>query len=344
MTPFAQAISGTATSLALFAPQIYGDKDAPIISLGKSFRIPVYQSYSVNLLKYLADASGVDRAWVTGDDLIKNGKTALDLVFGSYTSLLSKTVQLFVQDIPGNIAEKDMNLEVYAPIPKITQMLSRVVSGVINEALKNEPVDLFRYRNGRLDRVSTGSVLTDENGKFSVPLPENLPGVAIKNASGSTIATIQETTGKISLLNTKDLSFQVTPATETAPTYVRLLDTAGTVLFQQQLSFPENTTLEKTSAFSESLPLGIYVHPSEGYDFAKNSTQAPSLPQGGYVTDSQKKALAGISKEGNVYLLDSTLKLKYVENGAYTGYLVVDAKGMIIAEIQFHLYGEYIVQ
>jgi len=47
-----------------------------------------------------------------------------------------------------------MTLEVYSPIPKITEVANRIVTGIINEALKDEPIDIFRHRNGRIDRIS----------------------------------------------------------------------------------------------------------------------------------------------------------------------------------------------
>jgi hypothetical protein len=62
--PFARGLIGTVANLTLFAPQIQSDNQPPIISLGKSFKIPVYQKKQINMLKYIDDISGIDRVWV----------------------------------------------------------------------------------------------------------------------------------------------------------------------------------------------------------------------------------------------------------------------------------------
>jgi len=62
--PFAKGVHGTTSNLTLFAPQIFGDQQAPIVSLGKSFKIPVYQTKTINVMKYIDDISGIDRLWV----------------------------------------------------------------------------------------------------------------------------------------------------------------------------------------------------------------------------------------------------------------------------------------
>jgi hypothetical protein len=62
--PFSEGKIGTITNLALFAPQIQSDTQPPLLSLGKSFKIPVYQTVPMNMLKYIDDVSGVDRIWI----------------------------------------------------------------------------------------------------------------------------------------------------------------------------------------------------------------------------------------------------------------------------------------
>lgn len=114
------------------------------------------------MLKYMLDSSGIDTIWVTGDDLVVRGATVFDLVFGKYTTLFKKTVQLFAQDLPGNTIQKDMILEVYSPIPTITSVVNRIIKGVLDETLKDEPVDIFRHRNGRIDLISGTGAMTDD--------------------------------------------------------------------------------------------------------------------------------------------------------------------------------------
>ena len=56
------------------------------------------------------------------------------------------------------------------------------------------------------------------------------------------------------------------------------------------------------------------------------------------------RPVAGISRDGNVYLMDTTLKLKYRDTGENTSYLLVDSNNQIIAEILLRLKAEYIIK
>jgi hypothetical protein len=342
--PFASGIRGTVSNLALFAPQIHGDTQPPIVSLGRAFRVPVYQSKIVNLLKYIDDVSGIDRIWVEGDSFIKAGNTVFDLVFGQYTSLFKKSIQFFAQDIPGNVTKQDMTLEVYSPVPQITDVASRVVKGILNEVLKDEPVDIFRYRNEHIDRISGSGVLTDENGQFTYPLGKSASGVVLKDGSGSTLLTINETTGKITLVDKKN-ALVVLPATPTHRTQVQVTDPKNNTLFTQELSFPGNFSVEKTADLNTIAADGIYVMTElSGYDIAKNGSEVPGLPYGAYIIDADKKPIAGISRDGNVYIMDSGFSLKYRETGNNIVYLLMNKSNQVVAEILLKMKAEYITK
>jgi hypothetical protein len=49
-------------------------------------------------------------------------------------------------DANGNTLIKDINFEVYSPVPEIETVNNETITGYINEDLEKEPVRLFRVR------------------------------------------------------------------------------------------------------------------------------------------------------------------------------------------------------
>jgi hypothetical protein len=71
-----------------------------------------------------------------------------------------------------NITEKKLTLSVYAPIPEVSSLDREVgMSGVIDTRVASEPIDIMRYRDGGIVRMTESSVLTDARGQFFFSLP-----------------------------------------------------------------------------------------------------------------------------------------------------------------------------
>jgi len=178
LSSFQNDINSTILSLNLISPQKQADKEGPLITYGDKIRIPVYQKQTINLKSYIDDISGIDSIWIDADltkdtdgdgDIkndkdsldsnssygIKKGDTVYDLSIGSFDTLFTKKITLFTKDGNGNLSSKDLTLTIYPPVPNIESITGSIISGRLDETLGNEPVDIFRLRNGAITRIES---------------------------------------------------------------------------------------------------------------------------------------------------------------------------------------------
>lgn len=311
--------NSTIASLHLLSPQKEADTEGPLISYGDVIRVPVYQKRSLNLQSYIEDISAVDNVWVDADltkdtdsdgdttndrdslDIatsygIKKGNTLYDLDIGPFDTLFTKKIRLFAEDGNGNISSKDLTITVYSPVPEIQSLSGTIVSGDLDEVLGDEPVDIYRLRNGsfvRIEPASGDSDKTAQDGTFHLTA-KNASGI-ILTQSGKTIARIDERTGKIVL---EDSSFEigVTGASKNSPMLLQVLSSGKKSVFSEKIDMSAVSNIESVSDFDQAAGTGIFILPGNGSFFMKNTVSSPNLPGGGYITDADHKAIAGISK------------------------------------------------
>jgi len=161
--------------------------------------------------------------------------------------------------------------------------------------------------------------------------------------SGNTIATINERTGKITL---DDTSFHiaVVGADATSPLQIQILSSNDKVVFSERIHTAATSTLEETSSFDSVTGTGIFVLPNTGFSFTKNTLSSPDLPDGGYIIDSDHKALAGISKTGDIYLMNSSYTLSYTTKDSSVILQIVDSDKNIVANILYKIDAEYVIK
>lgn len=260
------------------------------------------------------DADSLDLATTYG---IKKGNTLSNFEIGPFNILFTKKIRFFAEDGNGNISSKDLTLTVYPPIPEIRSLSGNRISGNLSEILGDEPIDIFRLRNGALARIEpTASDLakTRTDGTFTLPASE-ASGLVLTQ-SGQNVATIDERTGKIAL---EDTSFQVSvvPASNDSPLRIQVLSPTNNVVFSETIDISTVSHIEQATTLDAVAGTGIFVSPAAGFSFAKNTLSSPSLPNGGYITDTSHKAIAGISKSGDIYILNTKYELSYATKGSY---------------------------
>ncbi len=341
--------------------------EGPLITYGDAIRVPVYQKLVLSFATYMEDISGVNKVWIDadlmkdtdGDGDTKNDKDSLDTTtlhgirkgntlsnfeVGPFDTLFTKKIRLFAQDGNGNISSKDLTLTVYPPVPEIVSLSGNVVSGGLSEILGNEPIDIFRLRNGALTRIEpTASDLakTKENGTFTLPTLET-SGIVLTQ-SGQNIATIQERTGKITL---EDTSFHISvlPATKDSPLHIQVLSPTNNLVFSESINISTVSHMESVSSLDTITGTGIFVSPIIGFSFIKNTLSSPNLPGGGYVIDTNHKAIAGISKSGDIYILDTDYELSYATKGSHILLRIQDSRKNTVADILYKIDAEYVLK
>lgn len=96
-------------------------------------------------------------------------------------------LQLEVRDSFGNITNIPLTIEVYAPTPSITTYASGLsLTGVLDERIAKEPVDLFRVRpGGGITRITSSPTRTVDSGQYQYAQSVAAKPTIVLNTSGS---------------------------------------------------------------------------------------------------------------------------------------------------------------
>lgn len=302
---FREGKEGTKAVLTLLSPQLEADKEGPLLAMDSVIRMPVYRPFTKNFSRDATDLSGIREFYVDADlqfdtdgdgdtkndrdsllpngtGGVKKGNSLLDVTFGAYTTIFQRPIRIISKDINGNVSTKDVKLTSYAPIPQIAEVQSgTTVRGAIDEKLADEPIHVIRMRNGVISIVPANTTsLTNPEGGFRYGANGSVSSeVAITDTTGRKVASIDEKTGKITLL---DATYQtrVTPASQDAPMRIELVGSDGKVAYTQSFSLSKQKLIVEERNISQATATGIFVQPTDGYRFVKNTNDAPSLPGG----------------------------------------------------------------
>lgn len=78
--------------------------------------------------------------------------------------------------------------------------------------------------------------------------------------------------------------------------------------------------------------------------FVRNGPNATSLPGGGYITTADHKAVAGLSQDGNIYLLASDYQLTYRASNGRVVIELRDSKNSLVTSFIYNIHAEFIVK
>ena len=134
---------------------------------------------------------------------ITKDTTRVIIQAGPFEEIGERSITLFATDNNDNTASTQIQIDVYAPIPSISQYASQQVIGSINESLSDEPIRIYRYRGGQLDAVAHDAGLASVatiNGEYTYDVSIDGSWLSLKH-NNSTIAQVDEVTWKIDILN-----------------------------------------------------------------------------------------------------------------------------------------------
>jgi hypothetical protein len=342
ISTFKENIFGTFSRQILLSPQIYSDTFAPQIGLNQKIRIPVYQQKRIDLTAYIYEDGGLSGitdvrvdfdVWLDSDGdgnprndgdtknmTINRTPAAISIDFGPYDTIFNKSIVIAIEDDNGNIWEKEIWFEVYPPSPSIIDIRGNTISGAIDDTLLNEPVRLYRYRWGLIQKLqsSTGDdlVQTDEVGNYDFTTVQTASWLTL-SYSGSPIAQINEYTGQIILddiLSSVKVLPSNTPENNSIFPEIQILR-SGQPIFSQYLMMPE----------WESRPVGDFNNISEQWSYVRILNQVqfntyriplwtPYNP-GSLVVynsdDSEKKSIMTLFQDGRIDINRAIYELVY---------------------------------
>jgi len=333
------------TDLTLMSPQMEADNEPPLVSLDDWIKLPVYKQKTINLKKYITDISGIkelyidadinidsDWDWVPDNDKdsldektkywIKKWNTIYDVIVWPFSSLINKKVMLYTVDYNNNKSATLVDFQVYAPIPTINSVDKNVssIKWVIDESTSEEPIDIFRYRDGILSKIETKNKndYTDNVWWFDITWANNNKWLVITKKITSTWATItwtvaliNEVTWKIDLKDT-DYWLRIIGATETQKSKIEIYNrTSGNTIYEQSFNIASNLSIQQVSDFAKVDKWVFFVSTKDWVSLVKNASNIPYLANGAYIIDANYKWIIWIWADGNIYLLDNNYSLSY---------------------------------
>lgn len=344
----------------LLSPQKQADKNSPEISWLSRLRIPVYQKQSIDITDYIYENSGItnivdifidmdlseDSTW---DGNLQNDRDVslnsehpyvnisktprrVFLEIGPYEEIFTQKIRLFLVDTNANVWYKDIDLEIYPPVPNISRVEGSLIVWNMNESLKDEPISLYRMRGWNLTRLQTRqwetTVNTQENGDFTFIAGNNPAGLVIKDNQAE-VARVNEFTGKIDVW-IGSYSIVVYPTGDRRNTRVFpqiTLMKNGVPLYSQHIVIPDVGIVQTVNNFIEVIEgrfqakPWVYVRKTSGdYEtftlptwIAKNAWDMIVYK----ADDRQKQPIATIYKDGRIELANEGYFLQYSTFGEY---------------------------
>jgi uncharacterized repeat protein (TIGR01451 family) len=373
---FKDGLDSTLSWQILLAPQIYSDTLDPQIGLTQKIRIPVYQTQSIDLTPYIYEDGGLSGIsdvridfdlWVDSDgdgdpkndadtENISITRTAvkIEIEFGPYDELFEKDILIAVEDDNGNIGSREVRFEVYPPTPIIMDIQDNTITGVIDETLLNEPVRLYRYRWGTVEKLQTADgtdlIETDVDGNYDFETSEDSDGLVL-SYSGATIATIDEYTGRIDISNILVSTLVLStndPLNNSVYPEVQILR-LGTPIFRQFVKIPEGE-VSTVSNFNNLENTGIYMKliDQEQYSSFRIPLWVAYNPGSVSVytsSDESKTPVMTIFKDGRINVDLDTYKLEYRTLWEDSSLVLVNKITWIdVAQVVYHLNASYVLR
>jgi len=208
---FKNNIYWTKNSQILLSPQLESDRDAPELDFNSKIRIPVYQNKIIDLTDSIYENSWLENIsefkieWIDESkyEILKT-TNKFRINFGKFDNIFTKKIKFIIKDSNYNVLKKDVDLEVYPPIPEINSYTGSLINWIIDEELDLEPINLYRFRWGSIKRLKTSSWTTTVDTiswKFDFNLSTINSDLIDIKLNENNVFNVNENTWKINLLN-----------------------------------------------------------------------------------------------------------------------------------------------
>ena len=165
---FRENIFWTKSAQVLLSPQLASDHFPPELDLLKKIKIPVYQKEEIDLTDSIYEDSWIENIkdikikWLPEDKFdIHKTKTKISILFGKFDNIFKKKIKFILTDANWNIWEKQVDFEVYSPVPEVDSINSSwKISWTISENLTDEPINIYRIRWNLIKKLASSSWTT----------------------------------------------------------------------------------------------------------------------------------------------------------------------------------------
>ncbi len=368
-------VKWTLTNQKLAAPQVEADKYAPELNFNETIRIPVYQYKTIDLTPFVYENSWFrsiakvevdfnleidspssgdgdprndnDVEWV---EVLSLANWKVRIKFGPFEELSKKKIWISITDDNGNIWFKQLDFEVYAPIPEIAVQNDSDIQWELDEVLIWEPVNLYRLRGWSLKQLENvgglKSVDTLDDWVYNFNVTPWESWLTLTKA-GSEIATVNENTWKITK---KSLDVEITSRTDELYYPKIMISDASWELYKQTIKLLENREVTLIDDLNNVSDNWMYVRMIDNSDF--NYYQIPTWVEhnpGAFVihskTDESKTSIISLFPDGRIKWSNEFYPLVYKENWDYIVLSIIDdASKKEIAEVLYKINWSYLMK
>lgn len=357
----------------LLAPQVCGDKTAPIANLGSaSYKVAVGKTLTLDASRSFDSMSNVVSYWLdtdTSKDSDGDGDATNDkntggespkLLIGPYDKVGQKKMRLVVQDEALNEGLQDITVDVITPriVLDPISLKSNVISGFIDPPEENVPITIARLRQDSIQgwevfktmsADSGGQYYTNADGKFVIDDADLRDSLIVKNSENKMVAEIDSKSGRILILDPLYEMRLVPYMPPNLPTRLGIFfksDSSNKNPLTYIYFTPDvNTDVaidgqdveydEKTLNGFNGVHIKPLVDASEsGVEFNLVPSDDQNTP-GAVALRKNGKQIAIIDVTGNIFVEDQSIKLKVKENGKFSAPVVFEMlyDNKIIVEI-----------
>jgi hypothetical protein len=107
----------------------------------------------------------------------------------------------------------------------------------------------------------------------------------------------------------------VTPADTKNPMKFTLRNAWWVPVYEQFMILPKNTIISPNIPSSSST--GLFIQSVWSSEFIPAVNNDPNIPRGYYLIDSQKRAIALLAQDGNIYLTQPSHRIDYTTRDGY---------------------------
>jgi hypothetical protein len=367
---------GNISKQILLSPQKEADLNPPRINLNEKIRVPVYQKRLFDFTPYIYEDGGIKNVAdfyidfnldkdSDGDKNPKNDRdmpsiqlfkttTYIKVDFGPYDDIFTKKIGVYATDKNGNTWYKEIDFEVYSPIPTIKSKDGITLNGYINEVLHKEPINIYRVRNGilskLLDQSDSQKVLTNTWGNYDFAT-KAWTGLTLTQ-NGASVALIDEVNGGIKILN-PSYSVVVKPSTKVGNQDIFpqvLVVRNGEEIYRQSFNFTKNYGVKLVANMSDAVEkwMNFIFFDRESYGYYVIPDGVPFNP-GAFVlydtTLGREKPLFTILRDGRIFTAGDDYAIEYESYFGKVVFKLMDKKkNILIGKLLLNADASFVIQ
>ncbi len=333
------------SQVELFAPQLCSDKDVPFAEAGPSSKqVVIFQELEIDasksfdtsgkIIKYYLDTNPSDDS--DGDDDPENdidivNENPLDPVFklGPFEETGTKQVVLNVVDESRNIGKQIIDIEIIVPAITLNKSSGHEdrVTGSIDPPANNIPIHLVRNRDGVIKQIITdsadefGQYFTDKDGEFVITDLEYEDTILLRNSDGDVIAEIDNTTGRIIIVDDRYYIDVLEATPPNLPTRVVVKEKETETIMLTLLMIPDLNTdvsIDRTDIFYTEEAIANYegvhikdVNTTDTFEITPLPASDPNFTGAAEIREtSTDSRISIIDSGGNIYFFNEHLDLR----------------------------------